>query len=84
MIVSHEDIDYSGVIGNVIETLDGLDRYILRIWVDSTEIPFTIFDDDKIEFLQESIKVTSSDGGTITWILYGIIMTLKVTTNATS
>lgn len=80
-VVSH-DFEYSGIILDVIETLVHLDKYILQIWVDSTEIPFTVYDCDKIEFLQESIKITGSDN-TITWILYGIVMCMKVTSNAT-
>jgi len=84
-VIAYEDIEYSGIINDVIDSLSNLDKYILRIWVDGTEIPFSVFHDDEIEFLHESVKITSTEGSTktISWILYGIIMSFKVTTNAT-
>lgn len=82
-VIAYDDIEYSGIIQNVIETLSELDRYIVRIWVDGTEIPYWVFDDDTIEFLHESIKITKVEKGTktTTWILYGIIMSFEVVTN---
>ena len=82
-VISYEDIEYSGIIGDVIKTLSKLDNYILRIWVDGTEIPYRVFDEDTIEFLHESIKITDAESKSITWILYGIIMSFKVVTNVT-
>lgn len=79
MIVSHDDMEYSGVVTDVIRTLKGLDHFILQIWVDNTEIPFTVYDNDDLEFLHESIRITSNSENTVTWVLYGIIMTFKVT-----
>ena len=81
MIKSY-DIEYSGVVTDVINTLsrieETLNPFVLKIWVDGTEIPFTVTDDDTIEFLQESIKITYSNGHKVVWLLYGIIMVLEV------
>lgn len=85
-VISYEDIQYSGIILNVIETLSEMDKFVLRIWVDGTEVPYTIFGDDEIEFLHESVKITTIQDRTkkVTWVLYGIIMSFEVTTNVAS
>jgi len=75
-VVAHNDIAYSGVVNDVIETLKDQDQFVLKIWVDSTEIPFTATDDDEVEFLHESIKITTEHR--VRWILYGIIMVFEV------
>ena len=82
-VVYYDNIEYSGIIQNVVETLSEMEKYVLRIWVDGTEVPYLIFGDDEIEFLHESVKITTVEDRTrkITWILYGIIMSFEVTTN---
>ena len=81
MIISH-DIDYSGVVSDVIQHLKSMDVFILKVWIDNTEIPFEGTDDDDIEFLQQAIKITK--GKETVWILYGVIRTFKVLGNVKS
>ena len=76
MIVSHDEIEYSGIIQDVIKTLKGKKSFFLHIWVDGTEIPYMATEMDDIEFLHESIKISHDDSAT--WILYGIIMVFRV------
>ena len=77
MIIKHDEIDYSGVVSNVIEHIKTKSIWVMNIWTDGAEIPFTATDNDVVEFLEESVKITK--GQESTWILYGIIMTFKVT-----
>ena len=75
MIISH-DIQYSGIIKDVIDVLEGMDSFTLKIWVDGSEIPFKVDESSDIEFLEESVKISNDTG--FTWILYGIIMVIRV------
>ena len=75
MIISH-DIQYSGIIRDVIDVLKGMDSFTLKIWVDGSEVPFKIDETSDIEFLEESVKISNDTG--FTWILYGIIMVIRV------
>lgn len=75
MIISY-DIQYSGIIRDVIDVLEDMDSFTLKIWVDGSEVPFKIDETSDIEFLEESVKISNDTG--FTWILYGIIMVIRV------
>ena len=76
MIQSYDEIEYSDIIKDVISTLKSSEKFILKIWVDGSEVPFKIGEVADIEFLKESVKISSDEG--FTWILYGIIMVIQV------
>lgn len=76
MIKYYEDIEYSHILEDVINTLLNAEQFIMKVWVDGSEVPFTIDDSNDVEFLKEALKV-SRDNET-TWILYGIIMAIRV------
>ena len=76
MIKYYEDIEYSHILSDVIATLEDAELFMMQVWVDGTEVPFTIDDEDDIEFLKDALKI--SNNGKTTWILYGIIMAIRV------
>lgn len=76
MIKYYDDIEYSHVLLDVIDTLQNAEQFLMQVWVDGTEMPFTIDDDNDVEFLKDALKV--SNNGETTWILYGIIMAIRV------
>lgn len=76
MIKYYDDIEYSYILEDVINTLLNAEQFIMKVWVDGSEVPFAIDDSNDVEFLKEALKVSS--GNETTWILYGIIMAIRV------
>ena len=76
MICHIKDFEYSHVISDVISELLKADNFVMQIWVDGTELPFTVTDEEDVEFLKEAIKISHEHS--TEWVLYGIIRSIKV------
>lgn len=77
MIKVCDECEYTILIADLIETLAGLDDFLLRIWVNGSEISYDFKSKDKdFEFLQEGLKI--SDEAMIDYIFYDTIVSVKV------
>ena len=77
MISVCDDCDYTVLTADLIETLAGLDEFILRIWVSGSEISYDFKSSEKdFKFLQEGLKV--SDSEMIDYVFYDTIVSVKV------
>ncbi len=79
MISKCEDCEYTVTIADLMVTLSELEHFFVQFWINSVEIPVTVFDDADIKFLQESIRV--DDGDSIQYILYDMITHIEVKGN---
>ena len=77
MISKCDDCEYTFTIADLMVTLSELEHFFVQFWINSVEIPVTVFDDADIKFLQESIRV--DDGSKIQYILYDMITHIEVT-----
>ena len=77
MISKCDDCEYTVTIADLMVTLSELEHFFVQFWINSVEIPVTVFDDADIKFLQESIRV--DDGSKIQYILYDMITHIEVT-----
>jgi len=76
MISVCDDCDYTVLIADLIETLAGLDKFVLRIWVSGSEISYDFESDNDFKFLQEGLKVSNKD--MTDYIFYDTIVSVKV------
>lgn len=76
MISKCDDCEYTVTIADLMVTLSELEHFFVQFWINSVEIPVTVFDDADIKFLQESIRV--DDGSKIQYILYDMITHIEV------
>lgn len=76
MISYDSKCNYSHVISDVISELVASEVYVIQVWVDGSELPFTSDNDGDIVFLKEAMKITHDH--TVEWILYGTIRSIKV------
>ena len=76
MISVCDDCEYTVTIADLIETLAGLDKYLLRIWVTVSELPFVFNQGYDLNFLQESIRIQR--GNVVEYIFYDLISYVRV------
>ena len=76
MISKCDDCEYTVTIADLMTTLSELEHFYVQFWINSVEIPVTVFSDADIKFLQESIRV--DDGDKIQYILYDMITHIEV------
>ena len=72
-----DECEYTVLIADLIETLASLDLFMLKIWVNGSEISYDFKSKEKdFEFLQEGLKI--SDNEMIDYIFYDTIVSVKV------
>lgn len=76
MISVCDDCEYTVTIADLIETLAGLDKYLLKIWVTGSELPFGFDHEYDLHFLQESIRIQR--GNVVEYIFYDLISYVRV------
>ena len=80
MIELCDDCDYSVLIADLIATLMVYDKhnkpFELRIWCNTSELPFKFTNDSQFSFLQEGLRVEC--GHTIKYIFYDVITGMEV------
>lgn len=76
MISKCDDCEYTVTIADLMVTLSELEHFYVQFWINSVEIPVTVYSNTDIKFLQESIRV--DDGSKIQYILYDMITHIEV------
>lgn len=80
MIELCDDCDYTILIADLIATLMTMDKdsksFTLKIWITGSELPFEFESYNHFDFLQEGIRVETSDK--IVYLFYDVINQLEV------
>lgn len=80
MIELCDDCDYTILIADLIATLMTMDKdskpFTLKIWITGSELPFEFESFNHFDFLQEGIRVETSDK--IVYLFYDVINQLEV------
>lgn len=76
MISKCDDCEYTVTIADLMVTLSELEHFWVQFWINTVEIPITVYSNADIKFLQESIRV--DDGDKIQYILYDMITHIEV------
>ena len=71
-----EDNEFTILIGDFIKTLAGTDRFVLKVWITGSEVPYIFTDEDKFYFMQEGFRV--SQGKHIDWFFYDNIVSMRL------
>ena len=61
MITISDDGDFTYTIFDVILQLNELDKFVLKIWTNNSELAFTYDESYDFHFLQESIRVSKDN-----------------------
>ena len=70
------DGEFTYTVSDLIKTIAKLDKFKLKIWVSTVELPFTFSHECDFTFLQESVKVVKDNH--IEYLLYDFITHIKV------
>jgi len=76
MIDVCDDCEYTITIADLIETLASCDKFVIRIWLTGSELPFVYNQNHDFIFLQESIRIC--DGRSVMYIFYDMISYVRV------
>lgn len=77
MTISLEkDNEFTVLIADFIETLAGTGRFILKVWITGSEIPYVYTEKDNFHFMQEGFRV--DDGERIDWFFYDTIASVRL------
>lgn len=76
MISVAEDCEYAILFADLIETLSRLDKFVLKIWVNGSELPFEFYSSFDFHFVQEGIRI--SDGNDVMYVFYDTITYVRV------
>ena len=80
MIELCDDCDYTILVADLIATLMTMDKdskpFTLKIWITGSELPFEFESFNHFDFLQEGIRVETSDK--IVYLFYDVINQLEV------
>lgn len=80
MIELCEECDYSILIADLIATLMVLEKhkesFVVKMWCNTSELPFIFTDDSHFNFLQEGLRVERN--GSIKYIFYDVITCIEV------
>ena len=71
-----DDNEFTIMIADFIETLAGTGEFILKIWINNSEIPYVYNEKDSFYFMQEGFRVSSK--GVIDWFFYDTISTVRL------
>ena len=70
------DNEFTVLIADFIETLAGTGEFILKIWINNSEIPYVYDEKNSFYFMQEGFRV--SGRGVIDWFFYDTISTVRL------
>lgn len=80
MIEVCDDCDYTVLIADLIATLMTYDKdkkpFILKIWINGTELPFEFDCSSHFDFLQEGLRVETNER--IVYLFYDILSEVEV------
>ena len=76
MISIEDDNEYSVLIADLIKTLGGTDKYILKIWLRGVELAFKYSNEWNYHFMQEGVRIMNHEQ--IDWIFYDEIAFVRV------
>ena len=78
MIELHDDSEFTILIADLIKTLSAFDKglFNLKIWVNSSELPFEFENSCDFLFLQEGIRII--DGNKVKYIWYDTITHIEL------
>lgn len=76
MIAKCDECEYTVSVADLMVTLDKLDKFDLKIWISSSELPFEYSEKDDFQFLQESLKIVTDT--VVEYIFYDIITLVRV------
>ena len=80
MIEVCDDCDYTVLIADLIATLMTYDKdkkpFILKIWINGTELPFEFDCSSHFNFLQEGLRVETNER--IVYLFYDILSEVEV------
>ena len=71
-----DDNEFTIIIGDFIKVLAGADRFVLKIWITGSEVPYIFTDEDKFHFMQEGFRV--SQGNHTDWFFYDNIVSVRL------
>ena len=60
MITLCEKCEYTHTIADLIQTLDGLEKFTLKIWISNSEVPLTLNEACDYHFMQEGLRIRNS------------------------
>ena len=76
MISIDDNSEYTLLIADFIETLAQTESFILKVWINGSELPFEFSSDFCFYFMQEGFRV--DDGFQIDYIFYDNIMSMRL------
>ena len=76
MISVCDDCEYTTMIADLIETLASMDKFLLKIWIGNSELPYLFNHNHDIRFLQEGVRIQNEN--VVEYIFYDIINDLRV------
>ena len=71
-----DDNDFTIIIADLIETLAGTSKFVLKIWITGSEVPYLFTDEDKFYFMQEGFRVSQKKH--IDWFFYDNIVSVRL------
>ena len=77
MIEVKKDSEFTVLVADLIEFLSGCEEFVLKVWL-STELPLILTDEYDFLFMQEGLKITTSDGKKTRYIWYDEIKMFEV------
>ena len=75
-VMKVDDCDYAFVIADLMVLLDGLDRFVLKIWKNSEPTPVKFDENVCMTFLQEGVRFDRNNS--IVYIFYDSIDSIEV------
>lgn len=76
MISVDDNSEFTILTVDFIETLAKANEFILKIWVNGSEIPYRYTEKDELYFMQEGIRIKGD--GFIDWIFYDTISAMRL------
>ena len=71
-----DDCEFSILIADLIKTISNTEKYLLKIWLRGTELPFKYSYERDYHFMQEGVRIM--DDRHIDWIFYDEIAFVRV------
>lgn len=76
MISICDDNEFSVLIADFIETLSGTEKYVLKIWLRGTVLPYEYDESFDYHFMQEGVRIMNHNR--IDWMFYDEIASMRV------
>lgn len=76
MISIDKNSEYTLLIADLIETLSATEKFNLKVWINTSELPLEFCQEDCFYFMQEGFRV--DNGKVIDYIFYDNIASMKI------